>query len=145
MQVYLAAPFFSDEQIERVSNIEKALESNPTVDHFYSPRLHQQTDAPQFSEEWAREVFKRDVSQVRKADVIVTVADYRDNDADSGTAFEQGMAYVLETPIVMFEETDYQTNLMLTESLTTFISNPAELAQLDFHALPDQPFSGKRL
>ncbi|GEA95494.1 nucleoside 2-deoxyribosyltransferase [Weissella viridescens] len=145
MQVYLAAPFFSDEQISRVSILEQALENNPTVDDYYSPRQHQTTDAPQFSAAWAAEVFQRDVTQVRKADVIVTVADYRDNDADSGTAFEQGMAYVLETPIVMFEETDYQTNLMLTESLTTFISDPSELAQLDFHALPNQPFSGKRL
>ena len=40
MQIYLAAPFFSDEQIDRVARIEAALEANPTVTDFYSPRHH---------------------------------------------------------------------------------------------------------
>ncbi|MBS0950410.1 nucleoside 2-deoxyribosyltransferase [Weissella minor] len=145
MQIYLAAPFFSDEQIARVEKIETALAKNPTVDDFYSPRLNQKTDAPEFSEAWAKEVFKRDVTQVKAADVLVTVADYRDNDADSGTAFEQGMAYALGTPVVMFEETDYQMNLMLTESLTTFVNDAEALATLDFNELPHSSFSGKRL
>ena len=41
MQIYLAAPFFSEEQIDRVARIEAALEANPTVTDFYSPRHHQ--------------------------------------------------------------------------------------------------------
>lgn len=36
-QIYLAGPFFSEEQIDRVSRIEKALEENKTVTSFYSP------------------------------------------------------------------------------------------------------------
>ena len=33
-QIYLAGPFFSEEQIDRVSRIEKALEENKTVTSF---------------------------------------------------------------------------------------------------------------
>lgn len=42
-QIYLAGPFFSEEQVERVARIEKALEENPTVTGFYSPRHHQES------------------------------------------------------------------------------------------------------
>lgn len=38
-QIYLAGPFFSEEQIDRVSRIEKALEENKTITSFYSPRI----------------------------------------------------------------------------------------------------------
>ncbi|MBM7618119.1 nucleoside deoxyribosyltransferase [Weissella uvarum] len=145
MQVYLAAPFFSDEQVARVEAIEKALTVNATVDDFYSPRLHQDTEAEQFSAEWAKEVFKRDVTQVMQADVLVTVADYVHDDADSGTAFEQGMAYALNKPVVMFEEVPYKTNLMLTESLTTFVNQAKTLETLDFTNLPETTFEGERL
>ncbi len=143
MQIYLAAPFFSDEQIDRVARIEAALEANPTVTDFYSPRHHQKTDNPEYSPAWAAEVFRRDVTQVLDADALVVVADFRDDDADSGTAFEAGMAWSLKKPVIMVEETDYKTNLMLTESLTAFVNKAEDLATYDFKNYPESKFEGQ--
>ncbi|WP_252893490.1 hypothetical protein [Lentilactobacillus senioris] len=35
--IYLAAPFFSDEQNERVTRVEEDLAANPTVGEVFSP------------------------------------------------------------------------------------------------------------
>ena len=69
-QIYLAAPFFSDEQIDRAKRIESALDANPTVKDYYSPRQNQKTENPEFSAPWAAEVFQRDVTNVMAADII---------------------------------------------------------------------------
>lgn len=143
MKIYLAAPFFSPTQIERLERIEKALAANTTVTDVYSPRHHQETSAAQFTPAWAAEIFQRDVSQVLDADALVVVADFQNEDADSGTAFEQGLAWANKKPIILFEETDYPTNLMLTESLTAFVKTPAALAAYDFERCPVQPYDGK--
>lgn len=37
MRIYLAGPFFSDEQIDRIARAEQALTQNQTVDSFFSP------------------------------------------------------------------------------------------------------------
>jgi len=37
--VYLAGPFFDDEQISRIERAEKALAANPQVNRVFSPRL----------------------------------------------------------------------------------------------------------
>ena len=37
-RVYLAGPFFDDEQIDRIERLEKALTENQTVSDFFSPR-----------------------------------------------------------------------------------------------------------
>ena len=36
-QIYIASPFFSPEQVTRVTQLEEALAKNPTVTDFYSP------------------------------------------------------------------------------------------------------------
>ncbi|KRN33671.1 purine deoxyribosyltransferase [Weissella halotolerans DSM 20190] len=143
MKIYLAAPFFSPEQIDRLERVEEALAKNPTVTQVYSPRQHQESQAEQFTPAWAAEIFKRDVGQVLDADALVVVADFHDNDADSGTAFEQGLAWATKKPIVLFEETDYPTNLMLTESLTAFMKTSDALMNYDFSQCPALPYDGK--
>ncbi|MDN6452555.1 MAG: nucleoside 2-deoxyribosyltransferase, partial [Lactiplantibacillus plantarum] len=56
-QIYIASPFFSPEQVTRVTQLEEALAKNPTVTDFYSPRLHQDAQAEQFTKAWATEIF----------------------------------------------------------------------------------------
>lgn len=142
-QIYLAGPFFSDEQIVRVKRIEAALDSNPTVTDYYSPRKHQKTENPEFTSPWAAEVFQRDIKNVTDADIILSIIDYRDNDADSGTAFEQGMAWVQKKPIIVFNELKFPVNLMLSESLTAYITNSDDIATYDFDQTPRLPFTGE--
>ena len=91
--IYLAGPFFDDEQIDRLERLEAALEANPTVAGFFSPFRHQY-DAYEFgSKEWGDVVFESDRSQLHDADVVVAMADfYGDDDVDPGTAWEIGYA-----------------------------------------------------
>ncbi|KGB50305.1 nucleoside 2-deoxyribosyltransferase [Leuconostoc mesenteroides P45] len=142
-QIYLAGPFFSDEQIDRVKRIEAALDSNPTVTDYYSPRKHQKTENPEFTSPWAAEVFQRDIKNVTDAGIIFSIIDYRDDDADSGTAFEQGMAWVQKKPIIVFNELKFPVNLMLSESLTAYITNSDDIVTYDFDQTPKLPFTGE--
>ena len=60
--IYLAGPFFSDEQIDRVSKVESALRENPTVNQFFSPRLSDENDdnINDGSPQWAKGVFNHE-------------------------------------------------------------------------------------
>ncbi|MDG3374996.1 nucleoside 2-deoxyribosyltransferase, partial [Vibrio parahaemolyticus] len=75
-QIYLAGPFFSEEQVERIQRIEQALEDNTTVSTFYSPRHHQESDYEMFSAGWAQEVYQRDMTEVTDAQAVVAILDF---------------------------------------------------------------------
>ncbi|WP_289889954.1 hypothetical protein [Virgibacillus pantothenticus] len=51
-RVYLASPFFNDEQVERVKRVEQALEANPFVEAYFSPRKEQLDSLPFGSSQW---------------------------------------------------------------------------------------------
>ena len=109
MRIYLAGPFFSDEQIDRIARAEQALTQNQTVDSFFSPRLSDENSTPLLKEgtpEWAQMIFKKDVEEIDDADLVVAVADFVHANVDSGTAFEVGYAYHSNKPIVIVQELD---------------------------------------
>ncbi|WP_356948196.1 hypothetical protein [Fictibacillus fluitans] len=41
IRVFIASPFFDQEQISRIQRLENALSRNPQVAEFYSARFHQ--------------------------------------------------------------------------------------------------------
>ena len=145
MRIYLAGPFFSDEQIDRIARAEHALTQNQTVDSFFSPRLSDENSTPLLKEgtpEWAQMIFKKDVEEIDDADLVVAVADFVHANVDSGTAFEVGYAYHSNKPIVIVQELDEPLNLMLGQALTHYTTSVADLATLDFTNLPNHPYSG---
>lgn len=144
-QIYVASPFFSPEQVDRVTRLEQALEANPTVTDFYSPRLHQDAQAEQFTKAWATEIFHRDMDQIAAADVIVTVLDFEAKNLDSGTAYELGVATMRNLPILALQEKDEAVNLMITESLHWYTKQVQDLATYDFTKLPKGEFVGEIL
>ncbi|MCT2870683.1 nucleoside 2-deoxyribosyltransferase [Limosilactobacillus fermentum] len=146
MRIYLAGPFFSDEQIDRIARAEQALTQNQTVDSFFSPRLSDENSIPLLKEgtpEWAQMIFKKDVEEIDDADLVVAVADFVHANVDSGTAFEVGYAYHSNKPIVIVQELDESLNLMLGQALTHYTTSVADLATLDFTNLPNHPYSGQ--
>ncbi len=146
MRIYLAGPFFSDEQIERIARAEHALTENQTVDSFFSPRLSDENESPSLKEgtpEWAQMIFKKDVEEIDNADLVVAIADFVHENVDSGTAFEVGYAYHSNKPLIIVQELDEPLNLMLGQALTYYTTSVDDLAALDFNHLPTQPFSGK--
>ncbi|MDM5339581.1 nucleoside 2-deoxyribosyltransferase [Fictibacillus enclensis] len=100
VRVFIAGPFFDQEQIARIQRLENALSRNPQVAEFYSARFHQNQQYPWGSKEWRKVVFNLDLYALRRADVVVAIHDYEGKSTDSGTAFELGYAYAYQKPII---------------------------------------------
>lgn len=153
-KIYLASPFFSDEQVARVMRVEKALDLNPTVEAYFSPRLNQLDHLPFGSKEWSKAVFENDVKHIDWADAVVAVHDFTGhtelfggihNHVDSGTAWELGYAYAKGKPIILVHELGGIVNLMLSESLHAYQLMAEYVEGYDFYTMPKIEFTGEVL
>ena len=149
VKVYLAGPFFSDKQIEKVERLEKALSNNKTVASFFSPMRCQRPegladDIAEFTPQWAKVTMENDIKEVEAADIIVAITDFDGQDTDSGTAWELGYAIAQGKPtyLVRFEET-VPTNIMLTERNQAFFTDEKQVETYDFLTSPVLPYTGK--
>ena len=127
-QIYLAGPFFSEEQIDRVSRIEKALEENKTVTSFYSPRHHQESNYELFSAGWAQEVYEKDMEELTNAEFVVAILDFEH-----------------QKPMIIVQEETVPTNLMITQSLHTYLKSDQAVREYDFEKLPVETYLGEYL
>lgn len=111
MKVYIASPFFNEEQLERVQFIENKLTENNI--EFFSPRSDTYV-RPDSSSEERKKAFEDNIKAIAQSDFIIAVTDGK----DVGTMFEAGYAYAKLVPIVYFAETlgDKPFNLMLAMS-----------------------------
>lgn len=143
--IYLAGPFFSEEQINRISKVEQALATNQTAGKVFSPRLSDENDDTQNagSPQWAKAIFEKDVVEVDRADVIVAITDFTNENLDSGTAFEVGYAYHSNKPIILLQELDEQLNLMISQSGHYYTKSIEDLQNYDFNLLPANEYTGK--
>lgn len=145
-KVYLASPFFSDEQKARLETVVAALRQNPTIagDDIFIPQEHQEESLPFGSFKWQDAVFASDTRQVKRADVVVAILDYKHEDGnpepDAGTIFEIGAAWAWHIPVVMVQfNPENELNLMLARSLTAMFTGDKianGLATYDFNNLP---------
>lgn len=143
LKVYLASPFFSPEQVDRVERVENALEDNCFVEEYFSP-MRNQLDSLQFgSDVWRSAVFTQDVAHIDWADVVVAVHDFEDHHVDSGTAWEVGYAYAKGKPVVLLHEKDTKVNLMLSDSLYAYLTTVQELEDYNFFKMPKSQFTGE--
>lgn len=113
MKAYIAAPFFNEEQLERVKFIEDTLKEN-NVD-FFSPRLDTYVK-PNSDNTERTKAFEDNLKAIQTCTFMIAVTDGK----DVGTMFECGFAYAMRTPILYFAETlgDKPFNLMLAQSAT---------------------------
>lgn len=140
--IYLAGPFFDDEQIERITRAEKALAANPLVGKVFSPRLNELRDVEFGTPKWCSATFNMDVSEIDKADLVVALSDFVDDQVDSGTAFEIGYAFHSQKPVVLLHEKDTTLNLMLAQGLHAYLTRADQLADYDFKNLPTSTYDG---
>lgn len=90
IRVYLASPFFTDEQRSLVKHVASVIRSNPKYD-VYVPMEHEIFDAwGKSNAEWAREVFQEDKQAIDNSDLVVVI-NWGMN-VDTGTAWECGYA-----------------------------------------------------
>lgn len=126
LKVYLASPFFNEEEIERVEFVEKVLREKGL--QVFSPREHQNAHLEFGSVEWRKATFKNDVKEILQCDIVVAI-----HSTDSGTNWELGAASVIQRPVILFDDkTDLPKNIMLTESVHAFLESREALEAYDF-------------
>ncbi|MFZ4845299.1 nucleoside 2-deoxyribosyltransferase [Enterococcus casseliflavus] len=140
--VYLAGPFFSNEQVARLKQVVRSLAEKPQPLAVYSPRLYQEGSSEPNTPERAREIFEKDMLELTRADVVVAVLDNHERIADPGTAFEIGAAHVRNKPVIAFQEKAAAVNLMLTESVQAYLTDLAARTAYDFEAMAHRAFVG---
>lgn len=139
-KIYLASPFFNDEELKNVERAERIL-SDRGFDVF-SPRLNEvRGEAEVGSSAWSKETFMNDRRFIDWADAVVML--YYGAYSDSGTAWECGYAFATDTPVVVVHLGE-DSNLMIHEGCHSNISFK-ELENYDFERMPRKPYVGKML
>ncbi len=135
--IYLASPLFSEGERRYNTYLAEVLRKN-----FFSVYLPQELDDTSEArrEDRERMIYDKNLSELKKADIVVGVID--GSDVDSGTSWEMGYAFAcgkrviaLRTDFRKFSESE-RVNLML-EMGAEVVSNVDELkAALMFQTLP---------
>lgn len=140
MKIYLASPFFNDEELGNVQRAEKILMSRGF--DVFSPRLNEvRTDCNTQQSLWSKETFMNDRKFIDWADVMVML--YYGAYSDSGTAWECGYAFGTNTPVVVVHLGE-NSNLMVHEGCHTNITMD-ELSDYDFNMMPTKSYEGNML
>lgn len=116
LKVYLAGPFFSDEQTDRIVFIENVLDEYEF--DVFSPRKATKIKKG-CSYEDMKETFNQNINNIDKCDFVLAILDSDKgvNHSDDGTVFEFGYAYSKNKPVLCFNENrECGANLMLALS-----------------------------
>ena len=138
MRIYLASPFFNEEELRNVELAEELLTSRGF--DVFSPRLNEvRIDDVVGSEAWSKETFLNDRINIDASDVVVML--YYGAYSDSGTAWECGYAYATNKPVIVVQIGD-DSNLMVHEGCHSNITLK-ELKSYNFEKMPRKSYSGK--
>lgn len=134
MKIYLASPFFNEEENAWVENAEKILRDRGF--DVYSPRENEIREGN--IQKWAQFNFNADVNAIRNSDCVVML--YHGNYSDSGTAWECGYAYAMAVPVVCVQIGDL-SNLMVHCSAVANITLE-QLKTYNFKKMPRILYEG---
>ena len=112
--VYLASGWFSPDQDEQLTRLEKIFDDRSSYIDLRSPRRIFICN-PDESQEIQEEVFRGNVQHIEESDFVLVNTSYR----DIGTIFEAGVSFKAGKPIVYFCEglpDGARFNLMLARS-----------------------------
>lgn len=138
MKIYLASPFFNDEELKNVEKAEKILMSRGF--DVFSPRLNEvRREEIQDLSDWSRQTFMNDRRFIDWADAVVML--YYGGYSDSGTAWECGYAFGTNKPVIVVHLGE-SSNLMVHEGSHSNITLD-ELENYDFNMMPAKPYIGK--
>ena len=109
--IYLAGPFFNEEQLNFIKALENALKDYDV----FSPRSEGTliNMSQEEKEKALNKIFKSNVSNIKDCDIVVAVID----DWDTGTVWECGAAYIAGKPIFTISNKDYGLNVMVRQSV----------------------------
>lgn len=138
LNIYLASPFFTENELEYVAKAETILR-NRNFD-VYSPREHEIRDKEAGTPEWSKAIFEEDRVAIDKCDVVVLL--YHGGYSDSGTAWECGYAYGTGKPVVVVQ-LGQNSNLMVHEGCRSNLTSVEELTDYDFENMPEYIYTGE--
>ena len=126
--IYLAGPFFNDDQKATQSFIEN--KCNELKIHAYSPRLKPNNQILEIKNEadrmWvAKNIFEKDIMAMNACNFGICNID----DRDTGTAFEMGYFCSRGTPFVTYSAHNYGCNVMLAQAGLCHLSNLEKLEE----------------
>jgi len=115
--IYLAAPFFNPEQIERVRVLEEFIESIPGI-LLHSPMRDGVICPKDAVPQYQQAVFDVNVETIKVSDIIVAILDA----PDSGTIYEAGYGRAAGVLTIGLYMTDVKkVNLMLSRGFTCML------------------------
>lgn len=130
-RIYLASPFFNDEELLDMVKVLGALRNKGL--NVFSPYENQNKQLEFASDPWREATFNSDVSNIDNADIVVAIAN--GNYMDSGTAWEIGYAYANKKPIILVNLNKEPVNLMISDSIHAYIDSIEALEEYDFYKL----------
>lgn len=140
MRIYLAGPFFNDEELNNIKKAENILEGRGFT--VISPRKIEIRDHGETGTvTWARETFENDRKMIDAADAVVMM--YYGAYSDSGTAWECGYAFAAHKPVIVVHLGN-SSNLMVHEGCHSNITFEM-LESYDFERLPVFDYKGEML
>lgn len=139
LKVYLAGPFFNQEQLARIEFIERLLQKNDY--DVFSPRKASLLKGDS-SLDKMKKTFDNNIKSIDECDFVLAILDTEQENkySDSGTIFETGYAYSKNKPILYFNENRNKgSNLMLAMSgKLPYITNTntlSEMFSMDFERI----------
>lgn len=137
-RIYLAGPFFNEEEIKNIEYAETVLRKKGVS--IFSPMRHKAEGEPG-TPEWARRIFEMDREEIVKSDAVIAL--YYGNSGDTGTAWECGYASATGKPVVLVHvKRDSDSNIMMHCGCATNIYLE-DLKDYDFDAMPVYEYTGK--
>ncbi|MED3682027.1 nucleoside 2-deoxyribosyltransferase [Bacillus thuringiensis] len=129
MNLYLAGPFFNEEQVALLEKLERILFNKGL--NVFSPRKHM-SKLPFGTFQWQNENFIIDANALQYSDIILAVY----NDQDPGTMWEVGYAWAIKKIIIIFNTKENVLNLMITQSLHAYLDSLDKVIHYNFNKLP---------
>ena len=88
---------------------------------------------------------EKDMEELTNAEFVVAILDFEHQTIDPGTAYELGVATMLKKPMIIVQEETVPTNLMITQSLHTYLKSDQAVREYDFETLPVETYVGEYL
>ena len=132
-KVYLASPFFKEDELEHYGKILKILRDKGLS--VYAPLETELKKDGLTRKEWANKTFFKDIENIKEADVVVML--YFGFYSDSGTAWECGYAYGINKPVVAMHLYEGKSNCMVNCSCHANLVSLEELENYDFDKMPE--------
>ena len=113
--IYLAGPFFDDQQLETVERVEQICEAVKVKCN--SPRKFLVLK-PKACWEERRLVFRDNLLKLQSSEIVLACLD----GMDAGTLWEMGYAYAIGRPVVAFSANEmHKVNVMLAQGCRGFL------------------------